>query len=300
MDTYLKRFLLHLDLERNLSDHTISAYENDLKQFRKFLQEQLGCKEVNVRLIDRLSIRHFLTQIKSRGAKGSTMRRKLAAIRSFMKYLCTREDLKVNPAAAVRMPRREKHLPSFLDMVDAGRLMDLPSRTTFGGRRDLAILETFYSTGIRLSELHWLDVSDMDLFGEVLKVRGKGRKERMVPLGRMAVKAIKAYLQERHKHLERAGRVREIALFVNRFGGRLSRRGIQGVVRRYIERVCNLRQMSPHVLRHTFATHMLDRGADLRAVQELLGHASLSSTQVYTHVTTERLKRVYDQSHPRA
>lgn len=300
MDTYLKRFLLHLDLERNLSDHTISAYENDLRQFRKFLQEQLGCKEVNVRLIDRLSIRHFLTQIKSRGAKGSTMRRKLAAIRSFMKYLCTREDLKVNPAAAVRMPRREKHLPSFLDMVDAGRLMELPSRTTFGGRRDLAILETFYSTGIRLSELHWLDVSDMDLFGEVLKVRGKGRKERMVPLGRMAVKAIKAYLQERHKHLERAGRVREIALFVNRFGGRLSRRGIQGVVRRYIERVCNLRQMSPHVLRHTFATHMLDRGADLRAVQELLGHASLSSTQVYTHVTTERLKRVYDQSHPRA
>jgi len=300
VDTYLKRFLLHLDLERNLSDHTISAYENDLRQFRKFLQEQLGCKEVNVRLIDRLSIRHFLTQIKSRGAKGSTMRRKLAAIRSFMKYLCTREDLKVNPAAAVRMPRREKHLPSFLDMVDAGRLMELPSRTTFGGRRDLAILETFYSTGIRLSELHWLDVSDMDLFGEVLKVRGKGRKERMVPLGRMAVKAIKAYLQERHKHLERAGRVREIALFVNRFGGRLSRRGIQGVVRRYIERVCNLRQMSPHVLRHTFATHMLDRGADLRAVQELLGHASLSSTQVYTHVTTERLKRVYDQSHPRA
>ena len=300
MDTYLKRFLLHLDLERNLSDHTISAYENDLKQFRKFLQEQLGCKEVNVRLIDKLSIRHFLTHLKNRGVKGSTMRRKLAAIRSFMKYLCTREDLKANPAAAVRMPRKEEHLPSFLDIVDAGRLMELPSRNSFGGRRDLAILETFYSTGMRLSELHRLDVSDMDLFGEVLKVRGKGRKERMVPLGRMAVKAIKAYLQERHKHLKRAGRVREIALFANRFGKRLSRRGIQGVVRRYLERVCDLKQMSPHVLRHTFATHMLDRGADLRAVQELLGHASLSSTQVYTHVTTERLKRVYDQSHPRA
>ncbi len=300
MDTHLKRFLLHLDLERNLSYHTISAYENDLKQFMKFLRDQLGCKRVNVRLIDKLSIRHFLTYLKTQGAKGSTQRRKLAAIRSFMKYLCTREDLKTNPAAAVRMPRKEKHLPSFLDMVDAERMMDLPSKNTFGGLRDLAILETFYSTGMRLSELHRLDVSGMDLFGEVMKVKGKGRKERMVPLGRLAVKAIKAYLQERHRHLKRAGRMREVALFVNRFGRRLSRRGIQGVVRRYLERVCNLKQMSPHVLRHTFATHMLDRGADLRAVQELLGHASLSSTQVYTHVTTERLKRVYDQSHPRA
>jgi integrase/recombinase XerC len=297
---YLKRFLLHLDLERNLSDHTISAYENDLKQFRSFLRDQLGCRKVNVKLIDKLSIRHFLTHLRGRGVKGSTLRRKLAAIRSFMRYLCTREDLKVNPAAAVRMPRKEEHLPSFLDMIDAGKLMDLPSRSTFGGRRDLAMLEVFYGTGIRLSELHWLDVSDMDLFGEVLKVKGKGKKERMVPLGRMAVKAIKAYLQERHRHLERTGRMREVALFVNRFGCRLSRRGIQGVVRRYLLRVCNLKKMSPHVLRHTFATHMLDRGADLRAVQELLGHASLSSTQVYTHVSTERLKRVYDQSHPRA
>lgn len=271
-----------------------------MKQFIMFLQDQFQCKRVNVRLIDKLSIRHFLSRLKARGVKGSTLRRKLAAIRSFMKYLCTREDLKANPAAAVRMPRKEKHLPSFLDMIDADKLMDLPSRNTFGGARDLAILETFYGTGIRLTELHRLDVSDMDLFGEALKVKGKGRKERLVPLGRMAVKAIKAYLQERHRHLERSGRKREVALFVNRFGRRLSRRGIQGVVRRYLEHVCNLKQMSPHVLRHTFATHMLDRGADLRAVQELLGHASLSSTQVYTHVTTERLKRVYNQSHPRA
>jgi integrase/recombinase XerC len=300
VDGHLKRFLLHLDLERNLSYHTISAYENDLKQFMKFLQDQLGCKKVNVRQIDRLSIRHFLTHLKLQGVKGSTSRRKLAAIRGFMRYLCTREDLKANPAAAVRMPRKQEHLPSFLDMVDAQRLMEVPSRNAFGGLRDLAILETFYSTGMRLSELHRLDVSDMDLYGEVIKVKGKGRKERIIPLGRMAVKAIKPYLQERHRHLARTGRIREAALFINRFGRRLSRRGIQALVRRYLERVCNLKQMSPHVLRHTFATHMLDRGADLRAVQELLGHASLSSTQVYTHVTTERLRRVYDQSHPRA
>jgi integrase/recombinase XerC len=266
----------------------------------RFLRTQLGCKRINVRQIDKLSIRHFLTCLKMENMKGSTLRRKLAAIRSFMRYLCSREDLRTNPAANVRMPKRDEHLPSFLDIVDAERLMEVPKSNTFGGCRDLAILETFYSTGIRLSELNRLDVSDMDLFGEVIKVKGKGRKERVVPLGRMAVKAIKSYLQERHRHLKRSGRAREAALFVNRFGTRLSRRGIQGVVRRYLERVCNLKQMSPHVLRHTFATHMLDRGADLRAVQELLGHASLSSTQVYTHVTTERLKRVYDRSHPRA
>jgi integrase/recombinase XerC len=300
VDTCLKRFILHLGIERNLSEHTISAYESDLKQFMAFLRDQLGSRKVNVRSIDRLSIRHFLSHLRSRGAKGTTLRRKLAAIRGFTKYLCLREDLEADPAAAIRMPRKEKHLPSFLDEAEVEKVMGLPGKAAFGGSRDLAVLEVFYSTGIRLSELHGLDVSDMDLFGEAIKVRGKGRKERVVPLGRMATRAIKSYLQERHKHLDRLGRTREAALFVNRFGRRLGRRGIQKMVRHYLGRVCTLRRTSPHVLRHTFATHMLERGADLRAVQELLGHASLSSTQVYTHVTTERLKRVYDQAHPRA
>jgi integrase/recombinase XerC len=300
VEACLKRFVLHLGLERNLSDHTINAYENDLEQFMKFLMEQLGTRKVNVKAIDRLSIRHFLSHKRDRGAKGSTLRRKLAAIRCFMKYLCLRENLPANPAAAIRLPPKEKHLPSFMDEDEVKKVMEVPGKTGFYGLRDLAILELFYSTGIRLGELHGLDLSDIDLFGEALKVKGKGRKERIVPLGRMAVKAIKAYLQERHKHLTRSRRMREAALFVNRYGARLGRRGIRRLVRQYLERVCRLRQMSPHVLRHTFATHMLDRGADLRAVQELLGHASLSSTQVYTHVTTERLKRVYDQAHPRA
>jgi tyrosine recombinase XerC len=300
VETCLKKFVLHLGLERNLSDHTISAYENDLQQFMKFLRTQLGCRRVNVRMIDRLSIRHFLSHLRDNGAKGTTLRRKLAAIRCFMRYLCMRENLEANPAAAIRMPQKERHLPSFLDEVEMEKVMDLPDRTGFYGLRDLAILEIFYSTGVRLSELHGLDVSDMDLYGEAIKVRGKGRKERIVPLGRMAIRAIKAYLQERHRHLRRVGRMREASLFVNRFGGRLGRRGIQSLVRRYLEQISRLKQVSPHVLRHTFATHMLDRGADLRAVQELLGHSSLSSTQVYTHVTTERLKRIYDQAHPRA
>jgi tyrosine recombinase XerC len=291
---------LHLSLERNLSDNTISAYEHDLKQFARFLRSQLGCRKLGIKNIDRLSIRHFLSYLKRRGAKGSTLRRKLAAIRCFMNYLCIRESLESNPAASIRMPRKEKHLPSFLDLVEVEKMMGLPRKSGFGGSRDIAMLEVFYSTGMRLSELHGLNVSDMDLYGEVIKVRGKGRRERIVPLGRMAAGAIRDYLPERLRHLRRSGRIHEVALFVNRFGKRLARRGIQRIVRQYLERVCSVRQMSPHVLRHTFATHMLDRGADLRAVQELLGHASLSSTQVYTHVTTERLRRVYSQAHPRA
>jgi integrase/recombinase XerC len=300
VESYLKRFILHLGLERNLSDNTISAYENDLKQFIAFLRQQLGCRKLSIEQVDRLSIRHFLSHLKTGGAKGSTLRRKLAAIRCFMKYMCTRESLSVNPAAAIRMPQKEKHLPSFLDLADVDSLMELPGGNGFAGSRDLAILELFYSTGIRLGELNSLDVADMDLFGEVIRVKGKGRKERLVPVGRMAAKAIKVYLPGRARFLKKKTRIEETALFVNRFGRRLARRGIQKIVRHYLEQVCDLKQMSPHVLRHTFATHMLDRGADLRAVQELLGHASLSSTQIYTHVTTERLKKVYGQSHPRA
>lgn len=300
MESCLKRFVLHLGLERNLSDNTISSYETDLRQFIAFLRGQLGVRKLGIRNIDRLAIRHFLHHLRSQGIKGSTLRRKLAAIRCFMRYLCSRENLEANPAAAIRMPPMEKHLPSFLDVAETEDLMELPRLTAIGGLRDRAILEVFYSTGMRLSELRGLNVTDVDLFGEVVKVKGKGRKERMIPLGRMASKAVRAYLPERAGFLRSKKRAEEMGLFVNKFGRRLTPRGIQWIVRSYLVRVSGHKQMSPHVLRHTFATHMLDRGADLRAVQELLGHASLSSTQVYTHVTTDRLKRVYNQAHPRA
>jgi tyrosine recombinase XerC len=300
VESYLKKFMLHLALERNLSENTLSAYETDLKQFIAFLRGQLGVRKLSVKNVDRLSIRHFLHHLRDRGVKGSTVRRKLAAIRCFMRYLCTRENLGSNPAAAIKTPHMDRRLPSFLAESEAERLMELPEKVAPGGLRDRAILEIFYSTGVRLSELYSLNVSDIDLYGEVIKVRGKGRKERMVPLGRMASVAVKEYLPERARFLKSRNRAGEAALLVNKFGGRLGRRGIQRIVRHYLQRVSSLRQMSPHVLRHTFATHMLDRGADLRAVQELLGHASLSSTQVYTHVTTDRLRRVYNQAHPRA
>lgn len=300
MESYLRRFVLHLSLERNLSDHTVSAYENDLKQFLEFLRHELDCKNPRVAQIDKLSVRHYMKHLTESGLKGSTLRRKLAAIRCFVRYLAERESVRVNPVLAVRMPRMERKLPVYIDKPEMRRLFEDFTRDDFTGRRDLAILETFYSTGVRLGELHLVDVADADLFSGTLKVKGKGRRERIVPLGTMASKAIKAYLLERSGLLKMKNRMQEPALLVNKFGKRLARRGIQRVVRQYLERVCSETQMSPHVLRHTFATHMLDEGADLRAVQELLGHASLSSTQIYTHVSTERLKDTYRRAHPRA
>jgi integrase/recombinase XerC len=300
MESYLRRFVLHLSLERNLSDHTVSAYENDLKQFLEFLRRELDCRSPRVRQIDKLSVRHYMKHLTGGGLKGSTLRRKLAAIRCFVKYLAERESISISPVLAVKMPRMERRLPTYVDKADMRRLFGEFNREDFTGLRDLAILETFYSTGVRLGELHTVDVADADLFSGTLKVKGKGRRERIVPLGTMASRAVKRYLPERAKYLKARKRMQEPALLVNKFGRRLARRGIQRVVRQYLERVCSETQMSPHVLRHTFATHMLDEGADLRAVQELLGHASLSSTQIYTHVSTERLKDTYRRAHPRA
>lgn len=300
MESYLRRFVLHLGLERNLSDHTVSAYENDLKQFIEFLRRELDCRDPRVGQIDKLSVRHYMKYLAGNGLKGSTLRRKLAAIRCFVKYLVDREGVKVTPVLAVKMPRMERRLPTYIDKSEMRDLFGEFTRDDFTGLRDLAILETFYSTGVRLGELHAVDVADADLFSGTLKVKGKGRKERIVPLGTMASKAIKRYLLERANLLRMKKRLQEPALLVNKFGKRLARRGMQRVVRQYLERVCSVTQMSPHVLRHTFATHMLDEGADLRAVQEILGHASLSSTQIYTHVSTERLKDTYRRAHPRA
>lgn len=300
MHNYVRKFIVHLELERNLSVNTIRNYERDLNQFIEFLKLQLGCQKPRIRHVTRLAIRHFLGNLIERGTKISTVRRKLAAIKSFMKYMCSREDLKVNPALGIRMPAGEKRLPAFVEQDEIEKLLMMPQGDSMPASRDLAILEILYGTGMRLSELHLLDVGDIDLFSETVRVKGKGRKERLIPLGKMAVKAMKAYLKKRSAFLNEKHQLEEKAFLINCFGRRLSRRGIQRIVRRNLERVCRLKQMSPHVLRHTFATHLLQRGADLRAVQELLGHATLSSTQIYTHVTSDRLRKVYDQAHPRA
>lgn len=296
----VKQFLISLALERNYSENTVKAYNNDLAQFQQFLRRQLGQPRVSLGEINRLAIRHFLGTLHLEGYSSRSIIRKLTAIRSFCRHLCQQGFLQSNPATHLMPMRWEKRLPTFLDVAQAAKVMDLPDRETALGLRDWAILELLYGTGIRLMELVSLNCSALDLLGEVVKVRGKGKKERILPIGRKAVEALRAYLARRKELMAKGKKGSTEAVFLNYRGGRISGRSVRRIVNKYLHQVSEEEHLSPHLLRHTFATHMLDAGADLRAVKELLGHTSLSSTQIYTHVTVEKLRKVYDQAHPRA
>lgn len=301
MKKYIKKYLLYLTFERNFSENTVKAYEIDLTQFNAFLEEQLATDRIRPDDIDKLAVRHFLARLQQGGFSKKSIARKLACIRSFLKYLCREGVVEFNPAAHLATPKIEKTLPSFLDVAQASKAMELPDRKDVFGLRDAAILELLYSTGIRLSELIGLNTSSIDPVGEIVKVIGKGKKQRIVPVGRKALEVLRSYMEKRNELLKvGTSKSAKGALFLNRNGGRLSARSVQKIVEKYLRIVSHVQKMSPHVLRHTFATHMLDAGADLKAVKELLGHVSLSTTQVYTHVTLDRLKKVYDQAHPRA
>ncbi|MCK4547328.1 MAG: tyrosine recombinase XerC [Candidatus Eisenbacteria sp.] len=304
MKAGIERFLEYLDGERNASRHTIAAYRTDLAQFEEFLRREAPPAARRVERVDRHLIRHFLAELGAGGCSRSTLARKLATVRTYFRFLCREGYCTSNPARYVSSARRPRQLPEFVSVEEAERLMSLPALDTPLGSRDLSILEILYGSGLRLRELTGLNLLDVDFYSRTLVVRGKGRKERVVPLGRMAARALEGYLPERERVLrsrkggddERGGG----PLFVNRMGRRLGPRGVQLVVKKYLGRISEARGTHPHVLRHSFATHLLDRGADLRAVQELLGHSSLSSTQIYTHVSVQRLKKAYDQGHPRA
>ncbi|MBL7074016.1 tyrosine recombinase XerC [candidate division KSB1 bacterium] len=293
MRSYIKKYLLYLGLQRNFSDNTIKSYGIDLEQLVEFLQDQLGKKEVGLGDVDKLAIKHFLGMLLKGGLSNESVARKLASIRSFFRFLVREGILGVNPAAGIPTPKLKKGLPSFLSIDQAQKLMEIPDRHTLQGALDAAILELFYSCGLRLSELVGVNLDQVDFTNTQVRVMGKGRKERIVPLGSKAVAALKNYLSLR-------GDGGSEALFLNRQDNRISARSVQRIVHRYLTAVSELTRLSPHLIRHTFATHMLDRGADLRAVKELLGHESLSTTQVYTHLTPERLRKVYAQAHPRA
>jgi len=307
LDAAIERFLTYLGKERNFSAHTLDAYRTDLAQFVEFLGRDLGRTSLRPRDIDRASLRHFLAVLSHRGLGRKSIARKLAAIRSFCRYLCRIRVLEVDPTLHVSSPKPEQRLPSFLNEQEAAAAMT----SVFGeeplGLRNRAMLEVLYGSGIRLSELVGLNVSSLDLYGGIARVLGKGGKDRIVPLGAKAVEAIRAYLPKRQELLagstsggDGVPRRSADALFLNRLGGRLRGRSVQRIVTRCLSRISEAQGLSPHTLRHSFATHMLDRGADLRAVKELLGHASLSTTQLYTHVSVDRLKQVYAQTHPRA
>jgi len=298
-------YLTHLRAEKNLSAYTIKSYLRDLDLFWRFCRIQ-GIKgdsapEMLSRIDYRL-IRRWLGQMASDGCSRRTIVRRLSAVRSCLRF-CVREGLlEDNPALRVRSPRLPRRLPEFLYPEEMNSLLDAaPARSPLD-LRDRAILETLYSTGVRVSELAGMDVSDVDDSARLVRVWGKGRKERLVPIGSAALRALAAYLWQGRPRLEapEGSTGTGEALFLNRWGGRLSARSIHRAVRRRSRPVLGLRRVTPHTFRHSFATHLLDNGADLRAVQELLGHARLSTTQVYTHVTRERIRRVYDRAHPRA
>ena len=290
MQRYIDKFINYLKIEKNASPHTITNYTIDLNAFTAFLGQN------DLASVDHLMLRKFLAEMRSKNYSKRTIARKLASLRSFFKFLFREALIKTNPITALSTPKLDKKLPVFLDVDKAAKLVLCPKDDTESGRRDRAILETLYSSGIRVSELVGLDVNDVDFISGVIKVLGKGSKERMVPIGEPAVAAIRKYMDNRE-----VKKVREKdAIFLNKSGTRLTDRSVRRIVDKYIRACSIVEHISPHSLRHSFATHLLDRGADLRSVQELLGHKNLSTTQIYTHVTMERLKSIYDKAHPRA
>jgi integrase/recombinase XerC len=298
-------FLTHLKKERDVSPNTLTAYQRDLREFVAYLANYYGAREWSWQGVDRLAIRGYMAHLTRRGLEKRSIARALSAVRSFYKYLHRNEIVEANPARSVGAPKLEKHLPAYLDLKQMGILFEAAGTRAQGGRftdvRNLAILELFYSTGMRLSELRGINRETLDLLSNQVKVRGKGRKERIIPLGERAAFALRNYEAKRDDLLRAIGPSADrTAFFLSARGQRISTRALQKAVVSMLDLVSESAGLSTHSLRHTFATHLLDAGADLRAVQELLGHASIQTTQIYTHTSVERLKQVYQKAHPRA
>jgi integrase/recombinase XerC len=301
MQDQIAEFLRHLASERRLSPHTCRAYRTDLERFLSFLQVRSGAEHPDVSRLARDDVRAFLGHLNGAGFGRRSIARKLASLRTFLAYLCRLGRLEKNPALQVRPPRQEKTLPVHLDLGEVRRVLENPSPDTVLGLRDRAILELFYSSGIRLRELAEIGMDSLDLDSGTVRVTGKGGKERLVPVGRPAREALRRYLARRSELLPAdAPEVDRRRFFLSRSGRALSASGVQDRVVGHLEKATGRGRLGPHTLRHTFATHLLDAGADLNAVKEMLGHASLSTTQIYTHVSVERLKKAYRQAHPRA
>ncbi|RKY36399.1 MAG: tyrosine recombinase XerC [Candidatus Omnitrophota bacterium] len=289
MDNHIDRFLAYLKTEKNYSQHTIINYSVDLRDFSEFLPKEIA-------RIDVLDIRNFLVFLRQKKIKKNSINRKIACLKSFFKFLLLKGKIKTNPMAGFVSLKTEKKLPIFLSEDALNMLLSAPSQDTLQGKRDRAILEILYSTGIRVGEAVNLNITDIDSAQGMVNVFGKGKKQRLTPIGDNALIALNRYLIFRH----RINNLDNQALFLNKYGRRLSDRGVRGIVNKYIKLTSSSKGISPHSLRHSFATHLLNRGADLRSVQELLGHANLSTTQIYTHLSVSNLKEVYQRAHPRA
>ncbi len=325
--TTIQKFLDYLRFEKRFSEHTAKCYGADLGQFGEFLTSASGethhegqatsmpdhhggtatavATQTSIQ-IDRLllstdvnTVRAYLAFLNDKQYSKATIARKLATLRSFYKFLVKRNEISDNPVVAVRTPKQEKKLPRYLEYEEVKRLLETPPMDSWLGARDRAILETLYSTGIRVSELVALNMDDVDFLGEVVHIRGKGKKERIAPISSSALQIIQHYMEFRNKRAQSNANFDSKVLFVNKHGRRLSTRSVRRKMDKYLKMAGLDPAISPHTLRHSFATHMLNKGADLRSVQELLGHQSLSTTQIYTHLTTTKLKEVYENAHPR-
>lgn len=289
MEKYIEKFIRYMEIEKNYSGHTIVNYKLDLQDFNKFLAGTALEK------VDYLTLRKYLAVLKEKGLGSRSVGRRLSALRSFFRFLSREGYIKTNPILMLSSPKLDKHLPSFMTEEEVSKLIEsafAKNEKDLLGLRDRAVLEVFYSSGLRISELAGLNLEDVDFISGIVKIRGKGKKERIAPIGEAALTAIRKYLDRRKKQAD--------AVFLNKNSRRITTRGIRNIVVKYL-RVAGIKPgVSPHTFRHSFATHLLNRGADLRTVQELLGHANLSTTQIYTHLTTEKLKSVYDKAHPRA
>jgi len=309
----VRQFLDYLRLEKHFSDYTVKSYGADLIQFGQFLMGDIGRGPNNERQLapaeqsqddrqlacDPMTVREFLAYLYGQNYTKSTTARKLATLRSFYKFLVRRGMLSVNPLSTIRTPKQEKRLPKCLDLEQVQKLLDAPGDADLLSARDKAMLEVLYSSGIRVSELVDLTTEDVDLTEGVLRVRGKGRKQRLTPIGSQAINAVRKYFDMRSHDIRSQGD-HQMRVFLNKHGQPLSTRSVRRKLDKYLQAAGLDPGISPHTLRHSFATHLLNNGADLRSVQELLGHQSLSTTQIYTHLTTNRMKQVYDQAHPRA
>lgn len=295
MDDCIARFLEYLAVERGLSDNTLESYGRDLRVFQAYLQERTM---IDFRDVQQRHIAAFLNQLHDIGRANSTISRSLASIRSLFHFLVREGDVHQDPTLHVETPKIEKKLPRVLLPEEVERLLSVPDRSSPAGMRDYAMLELLYATGIRVSELVSLHVSDVHVSGGFLRCMGKGSKERIIPVGQYALQALHAYLQFSRPMFIKSGT--DEALFLNHHGLQMSRQGFWKILKKYAREARIVKDITPHTIRHSFATHLLERGADLRAVQEMLGHADISTTQIYTHVTKGRLKEVYSAAHPRA